>query len=120
MTTRNPFAVLAGWAACVGVGGLVTWAMTFALMQGGLALMLAVFLLPAVVTWFLVPPARTYRWWRWLAVLFVATQTAYPFTVLASTVAIGWLLHTVYLNEFADHPDNRLAGWLGASGTGTA
>lgn len=102
-----------GWIGCLLVGAVTTWAMTAALMWGGLSYMLVAFALPIAATWCLLPPARTYRWWRWLAVLFVATQTAYPFTVFASTVSIGWLLHTLYVAEFGDHPDNRLARLVG-------
>lgn len=91
---------LLSWIFFLVIGAAVTYLMTTAYRWGGLSFAAIAFLIPAAVTWFVLPEGRTHRWWRWLVVAFIATQTAYPFTAIASTVAIGWLLHQLYVVEF--------------------
>src|SRR5690606_8612749 len=67
---RSTWRTLSDWVVCLAIGAGVTWAMSAALVWGGLSMMLVAFALPMAATWILLPPARTHLWWRWLAVLF--------------------------------------------------
>lgn len=97
------------WVMFLVIGALVTYLMTAAYRWGGLSYAMVAYLSPIAVTWFILPAARTHKLWRWIIVLFIATQVVYPFTAIASTVAIGWLLHQLYVVEFGAEKQPKIS-----------